>query len=97
MREYSIQRCRGCGRLFRVYAYAVYRGDPNYCPTCNRLSGQPTANPPVDKSPKITEEIDDWQGFVGSSSCDFYRWSDDVQISLTEDVTAKDDGAIGDK
>ena len=37
--EYTIVICRGCGKKFRLYRYAVYIGDPKYCPKCNKDSG----------------------------------------------------------
>ena len=38
---YRIVKCEGCGRLFRIYRFPSYNGDPNYCPECNRKSGEP--------------------------------------------------------
>lgn len=39
MSEYTVVKCKGCGKLFRLYMFAVYEGDPNYCPKCNEESG----------------------------------------------------------
>jgi len=38
MSEYTIVKCKGCGKLFRLYMFGVYEGDPNYCPKCNKES-----------------------------------------------------------
>lgn len=45
MQEYWIVICKGCGRKFRLYSMAVYRGDPSYCPQCNRESGESRPTP----------------------------------------------------
>lgn len=34
--QYTIVKCKECGKLFRIYPHQVYNGDPNYCPECNR-------------------------------------------------------------
>ena len=40
MKEYTIIKCKECGRLFKIYPYQVYMGDPEYCPECNRKVNQ---------------------------------------------------------
>jgi len=36
MKEYKIIKCKGCGKLFKILPLTVYKGDPEYCPKCNR-------------------------------------------------------------
>lgn len=36
--SYTIQRCMGCGKPFRVYMWVVYEGDTRYCRSCNEVA-----------------------------------------------------------
>jgi len=40
MSEYTIVKCIGCGRLFRIASMQVYKGDTRYCSKCNKDSGE---------------------------------------------------------
>lgn len=36
MSEYTIKKCRICGKLMKRYPYMVYKGDESCCSECNK-------------------------------------------------------------
>lgn len=39
MDEYSVMKCRFCGKLYRIYPHQVRKGDSSACHQCNEISG----------------------------------------------------------